>query len=88
MCEAGFDELSEMYITSNLTNSMKSGICYTKNHKSVIDLFFLRMGLNIGLALTGLSFWRGNWALGYHSMGFRQFPDISEFPKILSFDNS
>ena len=88
MCEAGFDELSEMYITSNLTNSMKSGICYTKNYKSVIDLFFLRMGLNIGLALMGLSFWRGNWALGYHSMGFRHFPDISEFPKILSFDNS
>ena len=29
------------------------------------------------LVLTKLSFWQGNWALGYHSMGFRQFPDIS-----------
>ena len=44
MCEAGSDELSEMYVTSNLTNSMKSGTCYTKNHKSLIDLFFLTDG--------------------------------------------
>ena len=22
-------------------------------------------------------FWRGNWALGYHFMGFRHFPDVS-----------
>ena len=27
--------------------------------------------------LAGHSFWRGDWALDYHSMGFRQFPDIS-----------
>ena len=26
----------------------------------------------------------GDWALGYHSMGFTHFPDISSFPKILS----
>ena len=29
------------------------------------------------LVLMKLSFWRGGWALGYHSMEFRQFPDIS-----------
>ena len=29
------------------------------------------------LVLMKLSFWRGDWALGYHSMEFRQFPDIS-----------
>ena len=28
------------------------------------------------LVLTKLSFWQGEWALGYHSMKFRQFPDI------------
>ena len=27
----------------------------------------------------------GDWALSYHSMEFKQFPDISYFPKILSF---
>ena len=36
------------------------------------------------LVLTKLSFWLGDWALGYHSMMFRQFPGISKFPKILS----
>ena len=29
------------------------------------------------LVLMKLSFWRGDWALGYHSMEFRQLPDIS-----------
>ena len=28
------------------------------------------------LALTKLSFWGGDWALSYHSLKFRQFPDI------------
>ena len=34
---AGFDKLSEMYDTFNLTNLIKSETCYTKNHKSLID---------------------------------------------------
>ena len=29
------------------------------------------------LVLTKFSFWQGDWALGYHSMKFRHFPDIS-----------
>ena len=29
------------------------------------------------LVLTKLSFWQGDWALGYHSMGFGYFPVIS-----------
>ena len=36
------------------------------------------------LVLTKFSFWRRDWPLGYHSMGFRHFPDASWFPKILS----
>ena len=36
------------------------------------------------LVLTKLSFWEGDWALGYHSLKLRQFPDISKFPMILS----
>ena len=29
------------------------------------------------LVLTKFSFWQEDWALGYHSMKFRLFPDIS-----------
>ena len=29
------------------------------------------------LVLVGLSFWRAGWALGYHSMEFGQFSDVS-----------
>ena len=29
------------------------------------------------LVLAEFSFWLGYWALGYHSMGFRHFPDVS-----------
>ena len=28
--------------------------------------------------------WQGDWALGYHSMKFRQFSDISKVPNILN----
>ena len=31
------------------------------------------------LVLAGYWFWRGGWSLGYYSMGFRYFPDISQF---------
>ena len=43
------------------------------------------------LVLARFSFLRGDWGLGYHSMGIRHFPNISSFPKILtlkSFGNS
>ena len=28
------------------------------------------------LVLTKILFWQGDWALGYHSMKFRKFPDL------------
>ena len=37
---------------------------------------FLFLG-NFLLVLAELSFWRGEWALAYHFMGFGQFPDVS-----------
>ena len=55
---AGFDKLSEMCDTLNLTNLMKSETCYTKNHKSLIDLFFTSKPLSFQKAHvteTGLS---------------------------------
>ena len=55
---AGFDKLSEMYDTFNLTNLIKSETCYTKNHKSLIDLLFTNKPLSFQkthVAETGLS---------------------------------
>ena len=31
----------------------------------------------LGVHVAKFSFWRGGWALGYHSAEFRHFPDIS-----------
>ena len=42
---AGFDKLSEMCDSFNLTNLIKSETCYTKNDKSLIDFFFSRINL-------------------------------------------
>ena len=41
---AGFDKLSAM--SDTLTNLIKSETCYTKNHKSLIDLFFTNKPLS------------------------------------------
>ena len=38
----------------------------------------------LSASINKISFWQGDWALGYHSIKFRQFPDISQFPKIVS----
>ena len=43
---AGFDKLSEMYNTFHLRNLIKSETCYTKNHKSLIGLFFTNKPLS------------------------------------------
>ena len=56
--EAGFDKLSEMYNTFNLTNLIKSVTSYTKNHKSLVDLLFIKKLLSsqkIHVTKTGLS---------------------------------
>ena len=37
------------------------------------------------LVLVKLSFWQGGLGAGYHSMGFRQFPDILNFFKLFKF---
>ena len=37
-------------------------------------------GFRVGWRAVGLAeflFWRGDWGLGHHSMGFKLFPDIS-----------
>ena len=57
---------------------------FETNSDFIFSTFFL-------LLLTKLSFQQGDWTLGYHSMKFRHFTDISLFPKIVSlksFDKS
>ena len=36
------------------------------------------------VSINKLICYQGHWALGYHSIKFRRFPDISQFAKILS----
>ena len=50
----------------------ESGVIYRTVGK--VSFLFLQSFL---LVLTKLSFWRADWALGYHSMAYGQFPDIS-----------
>ena len=39
--------------------------------------FYFLLFKSILLVLTKFSFWQKDWALGYHSMKFRDFPDLS-----------
>ena len=40
---------------------------------------------SIGVIGGGRIFiWQEDWVMGYHSMGFKHFPNVFQFPKILS----
>ena len=39
----------------------------------MLDFLFFKSFL---LVLTAFSFWQGGWALSYHPVEFRDFPDI------------
>ena len=47
------------------------------NSDKVLSLFTVSQEFS---GATKLSFWQGHWALGYHSMKFRHFTDIFQFP--------
>ena len=54
----GYDKLDEFYDLFNLSNLIKSETCFTKNHKSLIDLFLTNTSLSFQKAHvseTGLS---------------------------------
>ena len=42
----GYDKLDEFYNLFNLTNLIKSETCFTKNHKSLVDLFLTNTPLS------------------------------------------
>ena len=57
----GFDYLDEFCILFNPTNLIKSETCFTKNHKSLTDLFFTNTPLpfqKLYLSETNLSNYR------------------------------
>ena len=45
-----------------------------KRKTAKIQFLFFKSFL---LVLTKLSFWQGDWGLGYHYVTFRKFPNIS-----------
>ena len=64
-----------------LTKSLRLTLVFMCALREKFNFCFSRDFL---LVLTKFSFWQQDWALGYHSMKFRHFPNISWFPKILS----
>ena len=64
-----------MSVTKKYKNiKIKSNAEPAITHKIFRTSLFFKSFL---LALTKLSFWQGDWGLGYHSMGIRHFPDVS-----------
>ena len=51
-----------------------SGFCVERSTARKVLLLFSGLFLPV---LAKFSFWRGEWALGYHFMEFRRFPNIS-----------
>ena len=67
------------------TNSGFGGKWCTTRKVVLKFLFFM----SFLLVLAGLSFWRGDWALGFHSWGLDTFLILPNFLRCLkSFDNS
>ena len=80
----GYDKLDEFYDLFNLTNLIKSETCFTKNHKSLIDLFLTNTPLSFQkthVSETGLS--------DYHKLITTFFKiNFSRLrPKVLSYRN-
>ena len=80
----GYDKLDEFCDLFNLTNLIKSETCFTKNHKSLIDLFLTNTPLSFQkthVSETGLS--------DYHKLITTFFKtDFSRLrPKVLSYRN-
>ena len=61
---------------ANLVQNVKI-IILNQNLVPTITYKIFETNTSFLLVLTKLSIWPGDWALGYHSMGFRHFPEIS-----------
>ena len=88
---AGFDKLSEMYDTFNLKNLMNSETCYTKNHKSLIDLFFTNKPLSFQkthVTKTGLSDYHKLISTFFKSRFSKARPKVIKYRNYKNFDKN
>ena len=86
---AVFDKLSEMYYIFNLTNLIKSETCYTKNHESIIDLFFTNIPLSFQkthVTETGLSDYRKLISTFFKSRFSKARPKVIKYRNYKNFD--
>ena len=88
---AGFDKLSEIYDTFNLTILIKSETCYTKNHKFLIDLLFTNKPLSFQKAHvteTGLSDYQKLISTFFKSRFSKARPKIIKYRNYKNFDKN
>ena len=88
---AGFDKLNEMYDTFNLTNLIISETCYTKNHKSLIDLFFTNKPLSFQkthVTETGLSDYHKLISTFFKSRFSKARPKVIKYRNYKNFDKN
>ena len=67
------DHLAQSTITHKISET-NSKFHVKKRATGKVSFLFCK---NFLLVLTKLSFWQEDWALGYHSINFRHFPNIS-----------
>ena len=88
---AGFDESSEMCGTFNLTNFIKSETCYTKNHKSLIDLLSTNKPLSFKkthVTETGLSDYHKFISTFFKSRFSKTRPKVIKYRNYKNFDKN
>ena len=86
---AGFDKLSQMYDTFNLTNLIKSETWFTKNHKSLIDLIFTNKPLSFQkthVTKTGLSDYYKLISTFFKSLFSKGRPKVIKYKNYKNFD--
>ena len=78
----GFCHKSRIFWLQTFTKYFRPALVFMWNSalREKFDLFFR----SFLLILTKFLFWQEDWALGYHSMKFWDFPEIFYFRKILS----
>ena len=76
----GYDNYGKATTIPKIFETKSSFHVKQRSTRKVQFLFFS----SFLLVLTKYSFWEEDWALGYNSMKFGDFSDISKFPKILS----
>ena len=77
-------EFSSSFNLQLFTKNLRVTLVFMWNNalRGKFNFYFTKSFL---LVLTKFSFSQEDWALGYYSLNFLEFPDISWFPEILSY---